>query len=213
MVAAAAVGTPTAAVGDAADLLDVDVDHVAGPAGDDPSWCAVALTGRVEEPAPVQPEVGQVPADGPHRDDDAVIGEFEGDAPGRPFLLSAQALDPGDDLRCGGSGLAVRDARAVQQTALTELAVAVHPFAGTGAGDAHLGSDVGDRTSLTSLDEPSTAFTDNGALGCVIAGTQPASIGSRRASIDDREELGPLSGVRGRAAAVCLEIAGQRATS
>lgn len=33
VVAAAAVDTPSAAVGDAADLFDVDVDHVAGPAG------------------------------------------------------------------------------------------------------------------------------------------------------------------------------------
>lgn len=98
-----------------------------------------------------------MPADGPHRDGDAVVGEFEGDAPGRALLLAPQVLDPGDDLCCGGSGLAVRHVGAVEQIALTELAVAVHPFAGAGAGDPHLGSDVGDRTSQTSLDEPSTA--------------------------------------------------------
>jgi hypothetical protein len=51
--AAAAVSTPTAAVGDAADLLDINVDHMARPAGDDPPRFAVVLTGRIEEPAPV----------------------------------------------------------------------------------------------------------------------------------------------------------------
>lgn len=71
---ASAVGAPTAAVGYAADLLDVDVDHVAGPARDDPAWLTVAVSGRVEESAAVQAEAGLVPADGAHRDRDAVGG-------------------------------------------------------------------------------------------------------------------------------------------
>lgn len=154
-----------------------------------------------------------MPTDGPHRDGDAVVGEFEGDAPGRALLLAPQVLDPGDDLCCGGSGLAVRHVGAVEQIALTELAVAVHPPAGAGAGDPHLGSDVGDRTSQTSLDEPSTAPYGQRALGCLIAGTRPASDRSP-ASVDRRSRRARTTvRVRGRAAAVCLEVVGQRATT
>lgn len=43
LVAAAAVHAPAATVGYATDLLDVDVDHVAGPAGDDQSGFAAAV--------------------------------------------------------------------------------------------------------------------------------------------------------------------------
>jgi hypothetical protein len=42
---------------------------------------AVVLTGGVEEPASVQAEVDQVPADGADRDRDALAGQLEGDPP------------------------------------------------------------------------------------------------------------------------------------
>ncbi|GGP72527.1 hypothetical protein GCM10010185_52300 [Saccharothrix coeruleofusca] len=41
LLTAPAVDAPSAAVGDDADLLDVQVDHVAGPSGDDPPGRAV----------------------------------------------------------------------------------------------------------------------------------------------------------------------------
>lgn len=89
----------------------------------------------------------------------------------------------------------MRDAEAIEQTDLTELSVPVHPFAGAGAGDPQLGSDVGDRPGQTSLGEPPTAFyRQRGGWGASssIPGLHP--IGGRRASIGDREELGPLFG-------------------
>lgn len=48
--------TPATAVGDAADLLDVDVDHVAGPAGDDPAVLAVGVAVGVDELTVTEPE-------------------------------------------------------------------------------------------------------------------------------------------------------------
>ena len=80
--AAAAVDPPAAAVGDDTDLFHVNVDHMTGPAGTDATRCAVVLTGRVEVPAAVEPEVGQVPADGADRDPHTVACQLEGDAAG-----------------------------------------------------------------------------------------------------------------------------------
>lgn len=137
--------------------------HVTGPAGDDPAWLAIVLAVRVEEPAPVQPEVSEVPADGAHRDGDAVGGELVCDAGGGPLFVPPQGLDPRHVLGRGRGGLVVRDAGAVEQAEFTVFAVAGHPFAGAGSGDPHLGGDMGERAGLAPLDgrRPST---DSGAL-------------------------------------------------
>jgi len=175
LVAAPAVDPPTPAVGDPADFLDVDVHHVAGPAGDDPAWFPVVLTVRVEESAPVQAEVSEVPADGAHRDGDAVGAQFVGDAGGGPLAGPAQRLDQRYGLGRGRGGLVVRNAGAVEQSEFAVFAVAGHPFAGAGSGDPHLGGDVGERAGLAALDE--TAATFDGQRGVTVEHGRVLSVG------------------------------------
>ena len=52
----------------------------------------------------------------------------------------------------------MRDAGAVGEADLTELAVAVDPFRCALTGDPHLGSDVSDRAGSTALHQTATAF-------------------------------------------------------
>ena len=81
------------------------------------------------------------------------------------FLLASKMLDPVRPRSRRWAG--ARDAWAVGQTNLTELAVTVRPCGGAGAGDAHLGSDAGTRRvwyRSTSRRRPST---DNGRWGLV----------------------------------------------
>jgi len=66
--------------------------------------------------------------------------------------------------------LVVGHARAIQQSQFPELAEAGYPFAGAGAGDAHLGSDVGDGTGLATFDE-SAAMT--GIIEVLRVSTDP----------------------------------------
>ncbi|CDZ86972.1 hypothetical protein RHRU231_680049 [Rhodococcus ruber] len=175
LVAATTVDPPTPAVGDTADFLDVDVHHMAGPAGDDSAWFPVVLAVRVEELAPVQAEVSEVSADGAHRDGDAVGAQFVGDAGCGPFAGPAQCLDPRYGLgRCCG-GLVVRHAGAVEQTEFAVFAVAGHPFAGAGSGDPHLGGNVGERAGLAALDE--TAATFDGQRGVTVEHGRVLSFG------------------------------------
>ena len=56
--------TPAATVGDSADLLDVQVNHVAGAPSDNLPRFAVTFPGRVDEAAPVELQVGE---DATHR--------------------------------------------------------------------------------------------------------------------------------------------------
>src|SRR5690606_37973685 len=123
LLAAPTVDTPATAVGDPADFLDVDVHHMAGPAGDDPARLAIVLAVRVEELAPVQPEPGEVSADGAHRDGDAVGAQFVGDAGCGPLAGPPQGLDPRHGLSRGRGGLMVRHAGAVEQTEFAVFAV------------------------------------------------------------------------------------------
>lgn len=104
LIRALAVDPPATAVGDSADFFDVDVHHVAGPAGDDPAWLAVVLAVRIEELAPVQAEVSEVPADGAYRDADAVGGELVCDTSRGPLVLPSQGLDPRHGLGRGRGG-------------------------------------------------------------------------------------------------------------
>lgn len=80
VVAAASVGAPSAAVGDASDFLDVDVDLVTWASGGDPARLAVVVAVRIDEPAAVQSHERKVAGDGASADVDAVIVEFERDA-------------------------------------------------------------------------------------------------------------------------------------
>jgi hypothetical protein len=54
VVDAASVGAPSAAVGDASDFLDVEVDLVTWALGDDRARLAVAVAVWIDEPATVQ---------------------------------------------------------------------------------------------------------------------------------------------------------------
>src|SRR5690625_912557 len=94
----AAVDAPSAALGDASDLLHVQVDHVARPVGDDTARGAVGRACGVDEPAPSESEAGQVAGDGPPVEHGAAGGEFGGDAGGGPLVLAPPGLDRGDGL-------------------------------------------------------------------------------------------------------------------
>jgi hypothetical protein len=78
-LAPAAVDTPTSAVGDPADLLHIDVDHVAWPPGADPAGLPVRFAVRVDELAMVEPEPRQLPGHCAAADGDALSLEFERD--------------------------------------------------------------------------------------------------------------------------------------
>jgi hypothetical protein len=62
---------------------------VPGPAGVDATRCPVVLTGGVEEPATVQAQMDQLPADGAHRDLNAFTGQLVGDAAGGELAVAA----------------------------------------------------------------------------------------------------------------------------
>jgi hypothetical protein len=85
---------------------------------------AVGGAGRVEEPAPVQPELQQVPAHGAHRDGDAFEGQLGGVPCGRSTSVPGAVARSGPPLQPGwrwaGGGLAVRDAGPVKQTGLSD---------------------------------------------------------------------------------------------
>ena len=61
VVAVLTAGAPAASVWDVCDLLDVDVDHMAGPAGNDALRAAIGLAGGIDKPATVEPQSRQVP--------------------------------------------------------------------------------------------------------------------------------------------------------
>lgn len=65
------------------------------------SW--VALAGTVEEPVSVEPELGQAPADGAHRDRAALDGRFVADGLAKAGK-AAVSLDRQRALRCGEVG-------------------------------------------------------------------------------------------------------------
>jgi hypothetical protein len=74
-----------AAVGDAADLLHIDMDHVTGMPGDELAWLAVGLPNGVDEASVVQPECREVAGHGALTDPDAAGRELKGDARRRPL--------------------------------------------------------------------------------------------------------------------------------
>src|SRR5699024_12291218 len=82
LVAVAAVDAPPASIGDPADLLHVQVDHVSGPAGGDLPGLAVVVAAGVDEPPSTQSEPGQVAGDGAAVDHEPEGSELIGDALG-----------------------------------------------------------------------------------------------------------------------------------
>lgn len=67
-----------------------------------------------------------------------------------------------------------RDAGSVDETVSAEPAVPVDPFASAGAGNAHLGGNMGDRAMLTPLTESAAAFDGQRCIG-VSHWPRPAS--------------------------------------
>ena len=130
----------SAAVGDAAEFLDVDVDQFTGPvafvAADELSG------GAVQEGESVQ----AVP------DQDAVDGrggqaEDRADACGSELAALAQSADAGFGCGSGSVRCRVWAAGAVDESAFALGSPAPDPLVGGGAGDAHLSGDVCDGTA------------------------------------------------------------------
>lgn len=84
---------PSAAVRDPAHLFDVDVHHVARPLRDDSLPLTVAVSGRVDEPAPVEAELEQDARDSSTTDWHAFEIQFEFDSCRRPLVLPSHPLD------------------------------------------------------------------------------------------------------------------------
>jgi len=93
--------TPASTVGDPADLLHIDVDHVPGPARDDGLRCANFLTVGVDEPATVRSQRTQVPAHGAPTDRVALPAQLESNPRRRPLTHPTQRLDLNDHRRDG----------------------------------------------------------------------------------------------------------------
>jgi hypothetical protein len=87
------MSAPTATVGDASDLLDVDMDHVSGALGNDALRLAVWLPARIDESAPVQPELRQDARDRAAADRDTYLRQLELDSRRRPFVLATHPPD------------------------------------------------------------------------------------------------------------------------
>lgn len=152
------VNAPATAVGNAPDLLHVDVDHMAGALGDDALWFAVRLAGWVNEAPVVQPELPQQTCHGPTADGNTLLFKLKGDACRRPLVLAAHPFDPPNDRARRSSRLAQRCRGAIEQTEVTEGPIAVDPLRSSGTGDAHLGCDVSDRPGAAALDKPASSL-------------------------------------------------------
>src|SRR5699024_8071396 len=134
------------------------VDHVARPVGDDTARGAVVRARGVDELAPGESEASQVAGDGPPVEQGAAGGEFRGDARSGPLVLALLGLDRGDRLLRGGLLASVRCRRALVQAGRAVAAIAVNPFGGTRARDAHLGCYMGDRAPLAAMDKAVSAL-------------------------------------------------------
>ena len=180
-----------AAVGDASDFLDVDVDHVAGPAGDDRLGHPVGLSVGVDESAAIEYQGGQVPRHGAPTDAHAELAELEGNPCRRPFALAAHRFDLGDDLGAGGGGLVPWSRRPVLQAQFTELTETVDPLRRAGPRDAHLGGDMRDRTMSTTGDTTTAAFNRQRSI-TVSHGRVPSPGGTRGLAISHPAAEGPV---------------------
>jgi hypothetical protein len=91
LVAVAAMDTPSAAIGDAPDLLHVQVHHVAGPASGDLPGLAVTVSVVIDEPALAESELGRMSTHGPAVDHESDVGQFVGDPLGDHFCSRRHA--------------------------------------------------------------------------------------------------------------------------
>ncbi len=162
------VDPPATTVGDPADLLHIDMHHMSWPSSHDPARCPVVLTRGIEEPTPVQPQMGELTGHRPHRDRGAFTVEFERDPSRRPLVDLAQPLDPGDDRGGSRCRLPMGCRGSVEQVEFAVPAPPVDPLGGALARDPHLGGDVSDRTVLAALDEAATALDEQ--WGVALAG-------------------------------------------
>ena len=160
-VAAAAVRAPAASWGDAAQLLDVDVEQVSRPgvlvqASDDPSGRAVEPGEAVEaEPAEHAIHGGAGQSQPP------------ADAHGAELAAPSQPLDLALDPSRHAGGRAPRPARSVLQAGLALGQPAAPPLVAGFAGDAHLCCDVRRGSAARdAVDED--AATGGGELGVTV---------------------------------------------
>lgn len=87
------VNAPSASIGNAANLLHVDVGHVTRVRCDDLLRLPVALPARVNEASTIQPELAEEARDGASTDVDLPAVEFECDARCRPLVFAAHFFD------------------------------------------------------------------------------------------------------------------------
>src|SRR5665647_2877879 len=90
---AAAVGPPPATVGDAPDLLHIQVDHVAGVAGGDLPRGPVGRPVGVDVSAPVDAQPDQPAPHGRDRHHVPAAAQLQGDLAGGPLVLTPPRLD------------------------------------------------------------------------------------------------------------------------
>lgn len=172
------VGPPASSVGDSADFVDVEVDHVAGPLGDDGAWGSVghaAVGSRKRHRLSPRRVRWRVTVRRLIRTPCSCSAK--GDACRGPFVLSAHGLDPHHHLRRRRGGLPMRSAAAVVQPCFPELAVAVDPFRGVLPGDPHLRSNMKDRAVLAALDQPAAAL--KGQQGVTVGHGRVFPVGER----------------------------------
>jgi hypothetical protein len=164
LVTAASVCAPASAVRDAAHLLHVDVDHVAGPSGMDLPRLAIGFTIGVDEPAPVDADLSQVPVHGPSTDGRSGLGQLEGDPGSGPLVGPAQLFYEYEDLgRCRGR-LVVRRGRAVLQPEFAVAPIAIYPLRCARPGHPHLGCDVRNRPRPATLDQSTAPLDGEGRV-------------------------------------------------
>lgn len=131
-----------------ADLLHVQVEHVAREAGDDLPVLSVVLPCRVEVSAAGDPQPLQPSADSADAVVVAAAGEFQGDAASRPLAVPSPGVDELEDLGRQPRRTPGRSTGAVLKSFDAVVAVAVDPLRECGAGDACFGGDVGDGTAI-----------------------------------------------------------------
>src|SRR5699024_2808453 len=168
---------PATAVGDSADLLHVQVHHVAGPACIDLPWLAVVFAAGVNEPPSAETESVQVPGDGAAVDRESELDEAVGDSMGRPFVFTPPGVDLLDNPDWPPVRTPLLSRPAIREPGNTHAATPVEPLGSGGSREAHLSRHMSDRPGLASLNQPTATFdtqwrvgVSHDALPVVLAG-------------------------------------------